>query len=136
MKIYHHRSVSPVFPWGSISSPPTPTLPIENAGEAIAEEGGKITITTEGRGDQVAIHVRDSGAGMHPDEMKHIFEPFFTTKPEVKGTGLGLSVSHGIVTAHGGRIEVASEPGQGSTFTIFFPGGGTGADENQAHPAG
>jgi signal transduction histidine kinase len=50
-----------------------------------------------------------------------IFDPFFTTKPEGKGTGLGLAVSYGILTRHGGSIEAASQPGQGSTFTLRLP---------------
>jgi signal transduction histidine kinase len=109
---------------------------LKNAGEAIPAGGGKVAITTENRGDRVAIQIRDSGAGIRPEDREHIFEPFFTTKPEVKGTGLGLSVSHGIIATHGGRIEVESEPGRGSIFTIILPVGGVGTDENQNHPVG
>jgi Histidine kinase-, DNA gyrase B-, and HSP90-like ATPase len=63
----------------------------------------------------------DSGAGMAPDTLKRIFDPFFTTKPVGKGTGLGLSLSYNIVTKHGGRIEVASELGKGTRFTVHLP---------------
>ncbi len=58
---------------------------------------------------------------MPPDVRDRIFEPFFTTKPAGQGTGLGLSISLGIVQEHGGRISVDSQPGQGSTFTVWLP---------------
>lgn len=67
---------------------------------------------------ELVIWVRDSGYGIQKDDLPHIFEPFFTTKDVGEGTGLGLAVTHGIVTEHGGRIEVESEPGRGSTFTV------------------
>jgi signal transduction histidine kinase len=57
----------------------------------------------------------------HVDRPKRIFDPFFTTKPVGKGTGLGLSLSYNIVTKHGGRIEVASELGKGTRFTVHLP---------------
>lgn len=98
---------------------------VGNACDA-CEGGGCIRITTEIHGDRVALHFSDTGVGIEPENLERIFEPFFTTKPEVKGTGLGLSVSYGIIKRHGGSIEVRSEPGKGSTFTITLPVEGKG----------
>jgi signal transduction histidine kinase len=69
----------------------------------------------------IEIRIRDSGVGIPQDKLGHIFDPFFTTKEFGKGTGLGLAVSREIVQTHGGRIEVASPPSQGATFTIVLP---------------
>ena len=69
----------------------------------------------------VEVAIIDTGCGIPKKNLKRIFDPFFTSKEVGKGTGLGLSVSHGIVSAHGGMIEVESEVGQGSTFRIFLP---------------
>ena len=63
----------------------------------------------------------DTGTGIRADDMEKIFEPFFTTKPEEKGTGLGLSVSFSIIEKHGGRLEVESELGMGTTVVIDLP---------------
>lgn len=94
---------------------------LTNAREAIGEEGGTVTVTTEGWGDQVVVRFEDTGCGIAPEAINHIFEPFFSTKPEVKGTGLGLAVSYGIVQRHGGDIKVESEPGHGARFTVILP---------------
>ncbi len=70
---------------------------------------------------EILISVADNGCGMSPKTAGKIFDPFFTTKPVGEGTGLGLSVSYGIIQAHGGRLEVESEEGVGTTFTILLP---------------
>jgi CheY-like chemotaxis protein len=72
-------------------------------------------------GKYARVSVSDTGQGMDEVTLKHIFEPFFTTKPPGQGTGLGLAVVHGIMQNHRGGIVVESQPGQGSTFHLFFP---------------
>lgn len=94
---------------------------IQNAEEAIPEEGGKITIITESIGSVVKIYIQDTGCGIPQENMESIFEPFFTTKGAVKGTGLGLSISYGIIKKHGGNIDVQSQPDKGTTFAITLP---------------
>jgi PAS domain S-box-containing protein len=94
---------------------------LANAGD-VMPGGGTVVVRSgsAGNGD-VWFEVIDGGAGI-PDEVRaHLFEPFFTTKGSERGTGLGLAASHGIVVAHGGRIEVASSPGEGSTFRVVLP---------------
>jgi signal transduction histidine kinase len=81
-------------------------------------ENGRISVAMEQGERDVKIAVKDNGTGMTEEVRQHLFSPFFTTKEPGKGTGLGLFVSEAIVRAHGGRIEVSSEPGEGSTFTV------------------
>ena len=83
--------------------------------------GGTLTVTVSAANDTIRIEFADTGAGILEANLPRIFEPFFTTKPAVKGTGLGLPVSLGIVQAHGGTIEVTSEPGKGSRFIVVMP---------------
>lgn len=95
---------------------------VVNAAHALGAQRGRITISTGRDGDDhVWIKVADNGCGIAPDIKSRIFDPFFTTKAIGKGTGLGLSVSYGIVQKHGGRIDVESEPGQGSCFRVRLP---------------
>jgi signal transduction histidine kinase len=72
-------------------------------------------------GPHIIISVSDTGHGIEPHVLQKIFEPFFTTKEPGKGTGLGLSTVQGIVKSHGGFLDVVSEVGKGSTFTVFLP---------------
>ncbi|MEW6776977.1 MAG: ATP-binding protein [Bdellovibrionota bacterium] len=99
---------------------------ILNGAQAIE---GKGTITVEtGRlsGKDVFVRVTDSGRGIPPADLARIFDPFFTTKEPGQGMGLGLAISYGIVEQHGGRIEVESEVGRGSAFTVVLPERGAG----------
>ena len=89
--------------------------------------GGAIEVRTGEVGErQVWLEVRDSGCGIPADVRPHIFEPFFTTKGEEKGIGLGLAVVHGIVTGHGGRVEVEDNAGGGTVFRVVLPYRGSG----------
>nr|WP_319563506.1 ATP-binding protein [uncultured Rhodoferax sp.] len=91
-----------------------------NASHAIQEKG-KITVRTGFDESQVWIQVQDSGQGIPAENLQRIFDPFFTTKPVGKGTGLGLSLSYDIVKKHAGHIDVLSEVGHGTTFTVYLP---------------
>jgi len=83
--------------------------------------GGKLRIISAKNGENVCVEVSDNGAGIAPENVAKIFEPFFTTKEVGKGTGLGLAVCYGILTEHGGTLDVQSTVGVGTTFTISLP---------------
>ncbi len=100
---------------------------ITNAVHAVDERSGRITIRTMAQGNQVIVKVIDNGKGIPPENLKKIFDPFFTTKPVGQGTGLGLSIAYKIIEKHGGKIEVQSQVGRGTEFTITLPVSGVGA---------
>jgi two-component system, cell cycle sensor histidine kinase and response regulator CckA len=118
-----------------------------NARDAMPQ-GGKLTMDTSNveigaehergidlpRGSYVLLKVSDTGEGIAPANLPHIFEPFFTTKPMSKGTGLGLATVYGIVKQSGGSIQVESEPGKGSVFSIYLPAAeGVAPQESERH---
>ncbi len=107
-----------------------------NAAQAMKKKGGRLDISLRSikagpeelkrypelqPGHYVALAVQDTGHGMSREVMNRIFDPFFTTRDVGEGTGMGLAVIHGIVSAHDGVIDVQSEKGRGSVFTVFFP---------------
>lgn len=91
-----------------------------NARDAMPQ-GGKITIKTSQRNEFIEIEISDSGIGINENSLKQVFDPFYTTKPTGKGTGLGLAVCYGIITAHGGKIEVFSNNQDETTFILKLP---------------
>jgi signal transduction histidine kinase len=93
---------------------------VRNAEDAMPQ-GGELVIRTAQQGQFVDLSLADIGCGIPAEHLKHIFDPFFTTKGWGRGAGLGLSVSHGIINAAGGRIDVESEMGKGSTIRISLP---------------
>ena len=99
-----------------------------NATDAMEERGRVIIRTRRGarETDDIVAEVSDEGHGIKRPELQKIFEPFYTTKPPGRGTGLGLSICYGIIAEHGGRIEVDSKLGMGSTFRIMLPRGVAG----------
>ena len=90
---------------------------LENAIQA----GGKISIRTWDEGDEVRVAIEDQGTGIEKKHLRRLFEPFFTTRGVGRGVGLGLTVAYGIVKRVAGEIDVASELGKGSTFTLRLP---------------
>ncbi len=109
---------------------------IQNASQAIASTGraGEIRIRARRWRDGVAVDVTDNGPGMPPELAQRAMEPFFTTKPEGSGTGLGLTICQGILKEHGGRLTLATEPGEGTTLTVELPASSRSEEEEQPSP--
>jgi two-component system NtrC family sensor kinase len=100
-----------------------------NAAQAIDEPMGTITVRLRDLANgHVELQVADTGRGMPQEVRKKIFDPFYTTKDVGQGTGLGLSISYRIIRDHGGTINVDSEPGRGTTFSIMLPVDGPGTE--------
>jgi signal transduction histidine kinase len=94
---------------------------INNAFAALSD-GGRLAISLRrAEGGFICVTVSDTGCGISPADLKRIFEPFFSTKTSRGGTGLGLSITYGLVQEIGGRIDVASRLGEGTTFSVFLP---------------
>jgi two-component system NtrC family sensor kinase len=110
---------------------------VTNAIQAMATlGGGTLFVSTRSEGPHVVLDMRDTGPGIPELARAHIFEPFFTTKGEGEGTGLGLSVSYGIITAHAGKIEVASTSPAGTTLRVKLPAGHEAASDDTARDSG
>jgi signal transduction histidine kinase len=92
-----------------------------NAIEAMPD-GGPLTIRSGRRRDRVELSFRDTGVGIPREDLPRLFEPFYSSKEG--GTGLGLVISYGIVSAHGGTMEVESDPGVGTTIRVLLPAAG------------
>jgi len=124
-------------PYATLEVKPEPELPsaigdtgqlgqvllnlLQNGLYALEGKQGTLAVTTSRRDTHVCFSVEDSGVGIEPSVLPRIFEPSFTTKPPGQGTGLGLAIAYRIVQDHGGRIEVQSRVGEGSTFTVLLP---------------
>jgi signal transduction histidine kinase len=96
---------------------------VSNALDALGG-AGRLTLRTARHGDGVRIDVEDTGPGLSDEQRTRLFTPYYTTKRG--GTGLGLAIVQGIVSDHGGRVEVSSAPGRGTAFTLFLPGDNAG----------
>jgi len=97
-------------------------LNLANNAIAALSDGGRLAIAARrAEGDFICVTISDNGCGIAPADIKRIFEPFFSTKTGSGGTGLGLSITYGLVQELGGRIDVESTPGQGTTFSVFLP---------------
>ncbi|MNE04579.1 Sensor histidine kinase TmoS [compost metagenome] len=89
--------------------------------EFVPEKSRRMGIEITLKNKWVELVVSDNGAGMDEENIKHIFQPFYSSKPTAKNWGMGLSICHTIITAHGGKINAESKPGEGSSFHIIMP---------------
>ena len=95
---------------------------LTNSAQALAgRDDARITIDTIGGPERVVVKIGDNGPGIPPEVVPRIWDPFFTTKDVGEGTGLGLSITHELVERHGGRIEVDTQVGAGTTFVVTLP---------------
>jgi signal transduction histidine kinase len=117
-----HTALAPVPPLSCFPSQLNQVFMnlLVNAAQSI-ERHGEIRITSGVEGNEAVVRITDTGVGMGPEIKARLFTPFFTTKPAGQGTGLGLSICYVIIDRHKGRIEVESEPGKGTTFTVRLP---------------
>jgi two-component system NtrC family sensor kinase len=93
---------------------------IDNALDAVGHDG-QVEIITSHKGQDISVQIVDNGPGIPPEIMKRIWDPFFTTKEQGKGTGLGLAISQNIIRTLGGSLNVESEVGRGTAFTVTIP---------------
>ena len=114
----HFADELPIAPLDEVQVKQVLVNLIKNAIQAMAQ-GGTLTLTTLAESDGVWVHVADTGGGIPQEKINRIFQPYFTTKE--KGSGLGLMIVQRIVREHGGRIELESNTGEGTTFRIWFP---------------
>lgn len=96
------------------------------------EDGGELMVRTSRQGDRVVLQVSDTGRGIAPEDLPKIFRPYYSSR--AGGTGLGLPTAKKMVEAHGGTIEVHSEPGRGTSFTIELPLAGSGSVTHEVNP--
>jgi signal transduction histidine kinase len=103
---------------------------VQNAIEAGAS---RVIVSSTAHQDSVRISVQDDGGGVTEERQRRLFDPFYTTRQGQGGTGLGLSITHGIVRDHGGSIDVVSDPGRDTTFTVALPRAGAGKLTGATH---
>jgi two-component system, NtrC family, sensor kinase len=105
---------------------------ISNALDAMPE-GGDLTIRLADSGEEIRVEIADTGAGIPPEVRDHIFEPWFSTKGPGRGTGLGLSITRSVVAEHGGRLEIRSDTGHGTTVAVILPAVAPATDGKTSH---
>ncbi len=108
---------------------------VVNARDAVADDGGVITIAVRRRGGRAVLEVADTGPGVAEEHRDRLFEPFFTLRRRGRGSGLGLAVVYAIASAHGGDVELVSAPGEGARFEVRLPPGDVGDLERLDEPA-